>query len=584
MGAIIFFLTMSAVLLGWEWHLAEKFADRYYFQIARSLESYARLIVPQVSHLPLNRPTPELASLCRRLGEASATRITILKTSGDVLCDTDEAPDRMENHGDRPEVLTALRGGAGLDKRKSATLDVWMIYSAVPVNREGRVAGIVRAAVPLEFINQSLKNWKVELLAGGLFFAALWTGFAWYFFKKADLTLHQIKAGVGRFSRGDFSEPIPLGKVGEWRALPEELNKMAAQWSRMLDEITAERGEREAMLASMMEGVFAVDSEENVIGMNGAAAKIFNVDPAQAQGASIQQIVRNPRLIEFIGRVLAGHGQIEDVIDLWAGDEDRSIQVHGTALENFRGEGMGALIVLNDVTRLRRLETLRRDFVANVSHELKTPITSIKGWVETLLDGAMKDPDEARRFLEIVARQSDRLNAIIEDLLSLSRIEQESERSEVALERGDVLEAIRAAAMVCRDKADKKNVSLEIQRDDEISARINPPLLEQALVNLIDNAIKYSEEGQSVYVEVKKSESEIVVSVRDEGCGIPKEHLPRLFERFYRVDKARSRQLGGTGLGLAIVKHIAQAHRGKVSVDSVPGSGSRFNIHLPTRS
>ncbi len=572
---------MSAVLLGWEWHLAEKFADRYYFQIARSLESYARLIVPQVSHLPLDRPTPELASLCKRLGAASATRITILKASGDVLCDTDQAPDLMENHGNRPEVLAALGGAAGLDKRKSATLDVLMIYSAVPVNHEGRVAGVVRAAAPLEFINQSLKNWKLELLAGGLFFAALWTGFAWYFFKKADLTLNQIKAGVGRFSRGDFSAPIPLGTVGEWRALPEELNKMAEQWSRMLDEITAERGEREAMLASMMEGVFAVDSQENVIGMNGAAARIFNVDPAQAQGASIQQIVRNARLIEFIGRVLAGHGQIEDMIDLWAGDEDRSIQVHGTALENFRGEGMGALIVLNDVTRLRRLETLRRDFVANVSHELKTPITSIKGWVETLLDGAMKDPNEARRFLEIVSRQSDRLNAIIEDLLSLSRIEQESERSEVVLERGDVLEAVRAATMMCQDKAAKKNVSIKIERDDEIFARINPPLLEQALVNLIDNAIKYSDENKSVFVEIKKSESEIVVGVRDEGCGIPKEHLPRLFERFYRVDKARSRQLGGTGLGLAIVKHIAQAHRGKVSVDSEPGSGSRFNIHLP---
>jgi len=233
------------------------------------------------------------------------------------------------------------------------------------------------------------------------------------------------------------------------------------------------------------------------------------------------------------------------------------------------------------VTRLKKLEKVRRDFVANVSHELRTPVTSIKGFVETLLDGAMNNPQELQRFLQIVAAQTDRLNAIIEDLLTLSRIEQEAEKAEIALSFGSIKAVLQTAIEVCRPKAANKEIELDLTCDDALQAPINPPLLEQAIINLIDNAIKYSPPGQSVHIEADCDGGEVRVQVRDHGCGIGREHLPRIFERFYRVDKARSRTLGGTGLGLAIVKHIAQAHHGRASVESVLGQGSVFYIHLP---
>jgi two-component system phosphate regulon sensor histidine kinase PhoR len=242
---------------------------------------------------------------------------------------------------------------------------------------------------------------------------------------------------------------------------------------------------------------------------------------------------------------------------------------------------IGTLAVFHDITHLRRLETARRDFVANVSHELKTPITSIKGFVETLLAGALNEPENAEKFLRIIALQTDRLNEIIDDLLSLSRIEQGAERHQIAFARGNLKEMLQAAGQVCEAKAAPKNIGIEVACPDALRANFNAPLLEQALVNLLDNAIKFSPANSSVRMEAGIAGSEIVIRVMDQGGGIPPEHLDRIFERFYRVDAGRSREVGGTGLGLAIVKHIAQAHRGRVTVSSTPGQGSTFSIMIP---
>ena len=243
-------------------------------------------------------------------------------------------------------------------------------------------------------------------------------------------------------------------------------------------------------------------------------------------------------------------------------------------------KSIGAVIVLNDVTRLRRLETVRRDFVANVSHELRTPITSIKGFVETLQQGALENREEAERFLEIMSKQVERLNAIIEDLLSLSRLEQDSGTLEIAMEKTKILPILESVIRDCENKALKKNTSIKLNCPNELEVFANPPLLNQAVLNLVDNALKYSEQGGEIKVQALSTETETVIEIQDWGCGIDSSHLPRLFERFYRVDQARSRQLGGTGLGLAIVKHIAQVHGGRVSVNSTLGKGSRFSIHL----
>jgi len=334
----------------------------------------------------------------------------------------------------------------------------------------------------------------------------------------------------------------------------------------------------------MVEGVVAVDRDERVLTINLAAGRLLAVATGGVEGRLIQEVVRNPELHQFIERTFGSTQPVEgDIVlltDEAVGEGRRFLQVHGTLLRDAHGESIGAVVVLNDVTRLRRLENLRREFVANVSHELKTPITSIKGFVETLLDGAIEQPEDARRFLGIIARHADRLHSIVEDLLSLSRIEQGVERGEIPLESNPVRPSVQAAIQACQMRADEKNITVRLNVAEDVRAWTNPPLLEQAVVNLVDNAIKYSEPDKQVLVEAAATGGEVYLIVKDEGCGIEAEHLDRIFERFYRVDSGRSRSLGGTGLGLAIVKHIAQAHGGRVSVESTPGQGSTFTIHL----
>jgi two-component system phosphate regulon sensor histidine kinase PhoR len=332
----------------------------------------------------------------------------------------------------------------------------------------------------------------------------------------------------------------------------------------------------------MIEGVLAIDARQRLLGINHAAAELLGIDGDRVAGRPLQDVIRNPDLRQFALTAIDCRNPVEDDLVLH-GLRDRTIRMRGTALRDASGDG-GAVIVLNDVTEMQRLERVRRDFVANVSHELKTPIASIKGFVETLLDGAMDDPGDARRFLGIVGRQADRLAAIIEDLLALSRIEQSEGTGNLPRDRVPVTGLLQAAVGDCLPRATDRGVALIVTCPDDLAWRVNGPLLEQAVINLVDNAIKYSEPGGMVRMVagIEPSEGgELAIRVEDEGCGISAEHLPRLFERFYRVDKARSRGLGGTGLGLSIVKHIVQAHQGSVAVESEPGRGTCFTIRLP---
>jgi two-component system phosphate regulon sensor histidine kinase PhoR len=329
----------------------------------------------------------------------------------------------------------------------------------------------------------------------------------------------------------------------------------------------------------MIEGVIAVDNDERIISVNVAGAHMLGVTESDARGKYVQEVLRLPELQRFISRTLKAKGMQEAQFDLQERLE-RIVQGHGTPLLSSDGSGMGAVIVLHDITHILRLEGVRRDFVANVSHELRTPITSIKGFVETLRDGALDSPDDSRRFLEIIARQTDHLNSIINDLLTLSQLEQ-PERDQIGMSPTNVKSVLEHAISTCQHRARKQDVALKLKSGDSIVVTANPSLLEQAVVNLIDNAIKYSPSGSAVDVTATSTGSLVTIAVIDRGSGIERAHLSRLFERFYRVDIARSRELGGTGLGLAIVKHIVSAHNGTVVVDSAPGKGSTFTISLP---
>jgi two-component system phosphate regulon sensor histidine kinase PhoR len=297
-------------------------------------------------------------------------------------------------------------------------------------------------------------------------------------------------------------------------------------------------------------------------------------------------VIRNPYILEMIDFTLKHTSQQEQKVTLFNGTEPIMLDTHAVPLRDEDDRGMGVLLVMNDLTKLNRLENIRQDFVANVSHELKTPITAIKGYVETLLDGALEDEDNARRFLNIVVRQANRLDAIVDDLLTLSRIEDREEREDIQLVEGEVGQVLESALQTCAVHADEKDIIVEVECDEELYAPINQPLLEQAVINLLNNAIAYSPHGTLITLRCQATLNRqggrlVQISVTDNGPGIAKEHLPRLFERFYRCDKARSRDQGGTGLGLAIVKHIAHAHKGTVEVESTPGKGSTFTITLP---
>lgn len=345
-------------------------------------------------------------------------------------------------------------------------------------------------------------------------------------------------------------------------------------------EIARSREKYEAIVSAMREGVLLVDQEERLISINPAAADYLGIDSARAINHSLQELVRNSELQRLVTKNLREGGSAETDITV-TNNGERFLQITSTAMSGTSGGRNGVLVVLNDVTRLRRLEQVRRDFVANVSHELKTPITSIKGYIETLLDGAFRNLDDAERFLQIVAKQSNRLNAIIEDLLQLSRIEQGAEKGEISLEMTALRGLLAAAIASCETQAKAKNIEVSLSCPVDLAARINPPLLEQAVVNLIGNAVKYCPTGSKVDLQAIRSSESVVIMVRDNGPGIAAEHLPRLFERFYRVDKSRSRAEGGTGLGLAITKHIVLAHGGVVAVESKIGEGSTFTISLP---
>lgn len=574
-----FLLVAVLALLAVTWYVSHAVHDFYLAQTARDLEARARLLARQVADRAATADEAYFDSLSKDLGRQTDTRITMILPSGRVIGDSAEEPARMENHADRPEVAAALAGRVGTSVRFSHTVQTPMMYVAVPVESPG--AGVVRVALPLDAIDGILRDIYRRIALGGLGVAVLAAALSLFIGRRISRPLELMRRGARRFAEGDLQEQLAVSGSEEVCALAEAMNTMAGQLDERMRTVLRQRNEQEAVLASMVEGVLAVDAEERILRLNRAAAALLRVSLEEVQGRRIQEAIRKADLQRFLARALASSEPVEGDIVLRDRDEERFLQAHGTPLRDAGGKEIGALVVLNDVTRLRRLETIRRDFAANVSHELKTPITAIKGFVETLQDGALENPEDARRFLGIIIRQADRLNAIIEDLLDLSRIEQQSEGNEIPLQTSPLETVLRSAVQATAVQAAAKEIAIELVCPPGLQARINPPLLEQAVINLIDNAVKYSETRGRVRVEAERTGEEAVIRVRDCGSGIAREHLPRLFERFYRADKARSRKEGGTGLGLAIVKHIVQAHGGRVYVQSTPGEGSTFTIHLP---
>lgn len=551
-------------------------------QTAADLEARARLTQDTVLTLLAKNDLPSLQAFCTTVGKSSATRLTVTAPDGKVLADSDESPNRMENHSDRPEIIDALADQPTPYLRFSQTLQEKMMYVAVPLVQNGKTRGVLRTAIPVTFIDSARREIFFKIALSCLIIALIVALVAWFIARRISRPLEEMRLGAERFADGNFTAKLREEGAEEVASLARAMNAMADQLDGRIKTIARQHSQLQAVFSSMVEGVITVDTEERILDINQAGARLLNLDPEKLRGKNTLMAVRNLTLQRFISRTLAEANPIEGEIDLIGRGREKYFYAHGARFQDAAKMTSGAIIVINDVTSLRRLENMRRDFVANVSHELKTPITSIEGFAETLLDGALESPEDARRFVEIIAKQSKRLHAIIEDLLALSRLEQEQEQTRLALTEEKIITPLLRAIEICELKAAEKKISIELTAPSDLTAGLNSPLFEQAVTNLIVNAIKYSDEGGRVLVRAGEREGEkIAVEVQDFGAGVAPQHLPRLFERFYRSDAARSRKLGGTGLGLAIVKHIVQAaHGGEVGVTSELGKGSTFTILL----
>jgi two-component system phosphate regulon sensor histidine kinase PhoR len=388
-----------------------------------------------------------------------------------------------------------------------------------------------------------------------------------------------MRHGAERFAAGDFTMPVRTSHSHEMDALATCLNVMAEQLDARLREVTRQRNETDAILRGMSEGVVAVDARLRVLRMNRAAAELFGVDLAEARGRNLIEVVRNAALRDTLHDALSTGMPTEREATILADSDEITVDIHASCLP----DASGSVAVLHDTTRVRRLESMRRDFVANVSHELRTPITAILGFVETLADGAIDDPPVARRFLATIQRHSERLGRIVEDLLLLSKLDSRSGSAnlDMVLEQVHAADVVRGATQAIESMASERGTRIEVQADDAIVFDAFPRFAQPALANLVDNAVKYSPPGATVRIVATQTDDATRIAVADEGPGIPAEHRARIFERFYRIDKGRSRELGGTGLGLAIVKHVMNVHGGSVELSSEEGRGSTFTLVFP---
>jgi two-component system phosphate regulon sensor histidine kinase PhoR len=548
---------------------------------ALQLETFAKLVGPRFE-TALLYDREQGRTLCDSLGKVLGTRLTVILPDGAVVGDSEHDPLTMESHADRPEVKAALAGKVGRCLRYSFTLQKELLYVAVPVLRQGKVIGVVRVAMPARTLGEALRPVRRELAFAGLVLMVILAGISFIVARRISLPIERMKSAAQDFAVGRLgARLIPEGPE-ELRLLAESLNVMASQLDARIRELSEERRRVEAILSSMEEGIIAVEGQGSVFLMNPAAYRMLGMERTET-GKTLGELCRDPDLCRIAEDVLSAGQPISQEIRSKP-DGGRLLRIRAAPIHSEVGQVVGAVLVLEDVTELRRLERIRRDFVANVAHELRTPITSILGFVETLLESGTSDESTRRRFLEVVRKQSERLRAIVDDLLLLARVEAQQEARQIRLEPTMLRQVLEDAMEICAPAAADKKIQVELECEPGLVAEANPPLLTQAVVNLLDNAIKYSEPGGTVRLLATRGRTSVAIRVEDQGCGIPEEHLARIFERFYRVDKSRSRQLGGTGLGLSIVKHIAEAHRGRVTVESRVGAGSVFTILLPIPS
>ncbi|MFA5089440.1 MAG: ATP-binding protein [Candidatus Omnitrophota bacterium] len=532
------------------------------------------------THLEDKTNPMDFQELALNIGNTLGLRVTIIALDGKVLGDTDLTRERLitvENHANRPEVKEAIKSGLGVSKRFSYTVKKDMLYTAIPFGKE-KAAGVLRFSVPLYDI--AILQAKMHRLVGvsitGILLLSLGLTFLVSVFVSRPLT--KMSEIAKSMAQGDFSKKAAIYAQDEIGELAHSLNLMSEEIKDKIGKISSERAKLDLVLSSMFEGVIVTDDKEKIILMNPSLRKMFLVD-TNPEGKKPLEVIRNTAVQDIVDRIIQGRQSLATEEITISVPEAKILKVNGVPIvRNDKFEG--AILVFHDITELRRLEQIRQDFVANVSHELRTPISSIKGYAETLLEGALEDKDNVKEFISIIYQDSDRLANLINDLLDLSKIE--SGKMKMNFVPLDPVSAIKRAVTVIENQAKAKSIALKLDLPLDLPRiKADETRFTQVMINLLDNAIKYSSEGGSATISVKVVNNALQIDISDTGIGISEKDLPRIFERFYRVDKARSRELGGTGLGLSIVKHIVSAHGSQVWVKSKLGLGSTFSFTIP---
>lgn len=507
------------------------------------------------------------------------SRVTFIAGDGTVLGDSDHAPDTMDNHSNRIEVMEAHKEGVGRAIRYSDTLKENLLYVAITANPSDPNSNVIRLAMSLNEVDKSINQLWTVLIIGLLVLFIVAAFISYRIALSLTRPLEQITKVAQRIKQLDYKARVKVRKQDEVGELGHAINAMAESLEVQMTRIRQNESQLESVLDNMINGVMMIDPTGRIVLMSKRAEEILGFSARELVGRNYAEAKQQYELSQLIQEALASREHIKEEITFYF-PEERLLELNLVPIHQENNEFSGLLLVLQDVTAIRRLERMRSEFVANVSHELKTPIAAVKGFAETLLGGAVNDEETARSFLQIIFDESDRLNRLIGDILALSKIE--SKRVPLYFSPVELDSFMLKTVTMMETEAARKSIKLDLQMENGLYVEADEDRLRQIMMNVIANGINYTPEGGKVSVNIRSlDEDHIRIQISDTGIGIPKKDLPRIFERFYRVDKARSRSSGGTGLGLSIVKHLIELHKGTISVTSEVGNGSTFVIELP---
>ena len=538
----------------------------YIDTLTSTLTEKANILAPTVTSMLHEHDIDRIDSFVDSMGELANIRITVVDTAGVVLGDSKKDPHMMENHRNRPEIMAAYAGRIGTSIRYSTTLKQHMLYVAIPIVKDGHLLGVLRTSMSLHRIDYLLGRLRSKILRYSIIMLLIMVIITTYFTKRISAPIREMLNVVHEMSSGNLSVRIHSTSRDEIGRLANAFNHMATEMERMFHEITVEREKLHTIIANLHEGLLVMRQTGTIILVNNS---LKNIVGDTAVGKFYWQVLRYPDFMKLIEQLLQSRQPTHSEVVI----DDKTYLCSATMTPTY-----DIIVVFHDITEMKQLERMKRDFVVNVSHELRTPLTAIKGFVETIEE--MTNDTQIQHYLQIIKRHTDRMINIVADLLTLAKLENKT----IQLDKQKIYlpDIASDVIKIFTPNAQRKGLTIEMKLHEPIpEIEADPSLLEQLIINLIDNAIKYTDEGK-VVLEISHNDNFVKLTVKDTGIGIPAEHINRIFERFYVVDKSRSKRHGGTGLGLSIVKHIVLLHNGKIDVKSTPGKGSTFTVYLPT--